>query len=68
MLRSNPGKGGSLIPGDHTWTNHREPGDDSDHVTTWTRQVSRVPWTRQVSRVPWTRQASRVHRKTYEQW
>jgi hypothetical protein len=42
MLQSNLGKGGSLILGNHTWTNHRELGDDSDHVTVWTRQVSRV--------------------------
>jgi hypothetical protein len=33
MLRSNLGKGGSLILGDHTWANHREPGDDLSHMT-----------------------------------
>jgi hypothetical protein len=33
MLQSNLGKGSNLILGDYTWTNHREPGDDLDHVT-----------------------------------
>jgi hypothetical protein len=37
MLRSNLGKGGSLILGDYTWTNYRELGDDLDYVTIWTR-------------------------------
>jgi hypothetical protein len=36
MLRSNLGKGGSLILGDYTRANHKELRDDLSHMTIWT--------------------------------